>query len=799
MIQLGCQRCKLSCSHQFLHGKGETSPDILVVGDVYDNEFGNLFANKTGEFLRRIVDKIADGKTVFYTNAIRCLPPHGHKVTPTEIEACSMWLRGEIERLQPKRILLLGATATRSLFGKSASMTKMRGKRLFYKNIPTVSTFHPKYVIGAEHNQQTGPIVRQQWQQDMMLAFSDDMEIVDTPKVEIISVDDFVSILRKWQRLIAFDIESSGLDPWALDAEIRCISASDGTDNYVTAIEQKNTRHLKTVCNALCRNQLVAHNAKFDCKYLYVQSGVNVYHALVGDTMLEAYALDERQKLGLKNLTTKHFPQLSGYDNEMLQHGAWGETGFKDIPMDVLMRYNGIDSYVTWKLHELFMQFFEDEGLDPGADYWKSGRSTYVNNVLLDGTEMLLDVEYNGIKMDTKRVDKLQKKVTRDIAEITKRIEVTDPYKKFYRKHERIPNLKSPRDKAELIYTLSGIKCTAFTKSKTKPQPSTDLDTITKIDTPIAKALVELSSRQKVLSTYTGEAAYLWIKSDGLVHSTFGFTKLEFGKDEGVQTGRLSSANPNLQNMPNPKKKSPYNARAYFISRFLDGEILSADYKAIELRIFALITGARFFVNCFKENRDPHAEMAANIFGVNVQDVTPDQREEGKTCNFELLYESSAYGLSQTHGKSEGYWRRMIREWTKVVKEVEAYRSNIKHDVINKGFVESFFGARRHFDLDSCRSVKDRDAMLREAGNHPIQNTASNLTVSAAIRLNREMKNNYRSLIVNLVHDNILIDFDTQESSLPELVKTTMETLDFDWLKIPTPVDITITPSWGGD
>jgi DNA polymerase-1 len=790
-MRLACQRCKLACKNPMLRGSGEHSPDIMIVGDVPDKDSFNVgipFSGKTGQFLRRLVDKLLDdNQTVYYTQAIRCLPPEKHKVTPTEIEACSMWLRGEVEHINPKRLLLLGATATRSLFGKSSSMTKLRGKRLFYKDIPTVSTYHPKYVMGFEHNEQAGPVIRKQWQDDMILAFSDNMEIVESPTVNVVQIDDFISVVRKWSKedcFVAFDIESTGLDPWALDAEVLCISASNGNENYVTEVGRKNSGRLSAICNALARNQLIAHNSKFDMKYLYVHSGVRMTPALVGDTMLMAYAIDERQELGLKALTTKHFPQLSGYDNEMLQHGAWGETGFKNIPTDVLMRYNAIDSYVTWKLHDLFMGMMD------------RAQKEYLHGVLLDGTEMLMDVETNGIHIDLKRVERLEKRVVKDIKGVTDKIAQTVPYKKFIQKNEREPNLRSSRDKAELVYTLSKVKCTKFTKGNA---PSTEKDELAKIDTPIASALVDLSEKQKVLSTYTGDAARLWVKPDGLVHSTFGFTKLEFGKGVGIQTGRLSSADPNLQNAPNPKKGSPYNVRSYFVSRFPDGEILSADYKAIELRIFALITGARFFSDCFKQKRDPHTEMAAKIFGVNVQDVTPEQREEGKVCNFELLYESSAYGLMITHGKTESYWNKMIREWTKVVKEVVTYRQNIKYDVVNKGYVESYFGARRHFDWDSAKTPKARNEILREAGNQPIQNTASNITVSAGILLNRFLRNDYRSLIVNLVHDNILLDFDVAETSLPEAVRHTMEDLDFPWLKIPIPVDISITPSWGGD
>jgi DNA polymerase-1 len=790
---LGCNRCKLTCSKPMLRGSGEHAPDVLIVGDVPDKEgFAQQvpFAGKTGQFLRKLVDRLLDdNQTVFYTHAIRCLPPDHHNVTPTEIEACSMWLRGEIERIQPKRILLLGATATRSLFGKTAKMTKLRGKRLFYKNIPTVSTFHPKYVMGFDHNEQAGPAIRKQWQDDMILAFSDVMEVVETPEIEVVGNQDFCRRVRKWgtECFVTFDIETSGFDPWKADAEVRCISASNGTETIVTEVLQSKNE-LKTICLALSRCQLIAQNAKFDCRYLLVHTGVNLFQSVVGDTMLMAYAIDERQKLSLKNLTTKYFPQYSGYDDEMLKLGAWGEVGFKGIPIDILMKYNAMDSFVTWKLHELFKSMMDRTQLD------------YVSSVLLDGTEMLLDVEMNGMKIDLKRVDKITRKVTSDIQKISEEIKRTEPYRKFQKKFDKDPNLKSPRDKAQLVYTLSGIRCTKFTASKKNPQPSTEKDELAKLNTPIAKAMVEMSERQKILTTYAGDAAYSWVKSDGLIHSSFGFTKLEFGKEEGISTGRLSSADPNLQNAPNPKKGSPYNVRGYFVSRFPDGEILSADYKAFELRIFALITGAKFFVRCFKENRDPHSEMASKIFSVDIRDVSPEQRETGKTCNFELLYESSAYGLMHTHGGTQAYWERMIREWTKVVPEVLEYRSNIKHDIVNKGYVESLIGARRHFDWSPNLSPKEKGSILREAGNHPIQNTASGLNVNSAIRLNKQFKRDgVTSLIVNLVHDNILIDYDPTEENIPEIVRDTMEHPPFSWLKIPTPVDITITPSWGGD
>lgn len=789
-MELICTCCSLhkSCNHQ-VHGDGSSSCDVLIVGEAPGEEEDSRalpFVGKTGKFLRTLIDAAnTHDLRVRYTNTVRCRPPNNRKPTKKELTACNFHLRAEIKRTKPKVVFLLGGTATQAVLGET-SIKRIRGRKIIRDGQIYFATWHPSYV--QNYSRGIGS-AEKEFQEDILKALSPDITKNSDVEVEIVSVMDACKILSSTYEgtKIAFDIEATTIDPYLKQAKILCVSLSflsfGKQKTYCIDLQGFSLKdkaqgfgvygviHLFQILSGF---DLIAQNAKYDCGYVQVLTGVNLSDSLYADTMLMQYALDEREPKGLKQMVSKYLPQYSGYESAVQEYSA-NDEGFENVPIKTLMQYCGMDSFCTYKLHEMLLPLLSD-------------REDYYFDILRDGTKMLCQMEQNGCAIDLEAVQRVEVKLHSDI-ELRKSQILSNPAVK---KFGEIKSWRSPKFLEQVIFTNQKLTPTIFTPTgRTK----LDIDTLEALHDPLADKFVDLSKLQKLESTYTGDVVRNdWIRPDGLLHSTFGFE---------ADTGRLSSRGPNIQNIPNPKRSEygkKYNIRSYFHSRFDGGRLISADYKAIELRVFAVLSNCKFFKEIFARNGDPHKEVAARINGCSLERVSDEQREDAKTANFGALYDESAKGLSERHGKTQTYWKDFLKDYHKAVPELKQYRKVVVHGLKMNGYVESPLGARRHFDYNSSLSYGLLSAMEREACNHPIQNAASNLTVLSAIKIEKLLRQ-HQSKLINLIHDCTLIDWSPSihDLLLPRMIKRIMESIDLDWLTIPTPVDITITPNWGGE
>ena len=394
-------------------------------------------------------------------------------------------------------------------------------------------------------------------------------------------------------------------------------------------------------------------------------------------------------------------------------------------------------------------------------------------NIELPLLYVLYDMESAGFKINSKELLELSDKYTKELSELENSIQELAG-EQF--------NVKSPKQLASILFDKLGLKAKFFHKKN-----STNIDVLNELasEHPIVPLIIRYRKIQKLHSTYIEPYIELVKNSGDIIHTVFNQTL--------TATGRLSSSEPNLQNIPVRDDEGKL-LRKLFISRFDGGNIISADYNQIELRLLAHYSGDEKLVNAYKENKDIHTLTASQVFGVPESEVTPIQRRSAKAVNFGIIYGISDFGLSQNANLSRKEAKLYIEKYFATYPSVKEYMdSNVKFAREN-GYIKTIMGRIRRIPEINSNVYQTRQFGERVAMNMPLQGSASDIIKMAMIKVEEALKN-LKSKLILQIHDELIVDtYPGEESTVKQILKDCMENVVT--LKVPLPVDINMGKTW---
>ena len=348
-------------------------------------------------------------------------------------------------------------------------------------------------------------------------------------------------------------------------------------------------------------------------------------------------------------------------------------------------------------------------------------------------------------------------------------------------------NISSPKQVGDVLFDK--LKLDPKAKKTSRGSYPTDEATLTALENknPVIGEILEFRAVKKLLSTYIEPFTGYISRKDGRVHTTF--------NQALTATGRLSSSNPNLQNIPIRTERGK-EIRKAFVPKDNDGFILSADYSQIELRIMAHLSGDEHLTEAFRSGVDVHRATAAKIFGISYDEVTGDQRRIAKTANFGIMYGISSFGLAQRLGISRTDAKKIIDDYFEAFPSVRSYIGDTVESARKNGYVETIFGRRRYLPDINAKNAAARSLAERNAVNAPIQGTSADIIKLAMINVDRRMEEaGLRSRMVLQIHDELLFDACADEvEQLSAIVKEEMEHVTE--LSVPLTVECNYGKNW---
>lgn len=547
--------------------------------------------------------------------------------------------------------------------------------------------------------------------------------------------------------IIALDTETTSLDP--MKAELVGISLCfDEQKAYYVSIGHKmsNTIAEKKVISELSKvvkdKTIVCHHLKYD--YLVLHQNGFEFPEKYFDTMLASYVLEPGVQHSLSACALREFSHNMKPISELIGKGKKQIT-FDMVPVEEAVQYSAEDAYVTFKLYKPLKRRLEEKDL----------RELY-DNIELPLVFVLATMEEKGVYIDKKILREISRNNQKHLGKLTKEIYKIVGYE-F--------NLNSSQQLAKALFEDMGIPPV----KKTKTGYSTDSSVLEKLsqEHEVAKLLLEYRQITKLESTYVQALPKLVNERTGRLHSSFNQTV--------TSTGRLSSANPNLQNIP-IRREMGKEIRKAFGTPDKDYLILSADYSQIELRLLALFSGDPNMLKAFRNGADIHAQTAHIIFNVPAEEVTSDQRRYAKIINFGLLYGMGAYRLSNELDTSRKEAEDFIQNYFSKFPTIKEYLANSVKQAKQKGYAETMFGRRLYLpELKSSNKMRVQEAE-RVATNMPIQGSAADIIKLAMISIHDRFRKMDGIDMLIQVHDELV--FEVNKDKLEEaknIITTEME------------------------
>ena len=512
---------------------------------------------------------------------------------------------------------------------------------------------------------------------------------------------------------------------------------------------------------------LVAHNGKYDRTVLH-RYGIG-FASTPRDTMLEHYCLDAAARHGLKELSE----QLLGYRMIRFEDVAGEPERGKPEPtlagkdLKLVCDYAAEDADLTLRL---------DDVLRPQVPVAPAPLPNALSDVEEPLVKILIDMEREGVKIDVEALKLYGRELDREILSLTQQIlSYADPG--F--------NPDSPKQLGALLFGKLGL---SGGKKTSSGQFSTDEKTLSKLagEHPIIPLILEYRACTKLKSTYVDKLPTL-IDENGRVHTTYA--------QAFTETGRLSSSDPNLQNIPIRTERGKLIRKA-FVARDEKHVLISADYSQIELRLMAAMSGDEAMLAAFRNGEDIHRDTASRVYDVMPAFVTPEQRAKCKMVNFGIIYGISAFGLSQRLKVPRKEASDLIETYFKLYPKVKVYMEAAIAKAREKGYAETVLGRRRTLRDINSRNATARQAAERDAINTPIQGSAADLIKVAMVKVDKALKaENLRAKMVLQIHDELVFDVPLGEAEkVKEIVTREMTTaLDFG---VPLEVGIGIGDNW---
>ncbi len=471
----------------------------------------------------------------------------------------------------------------------------------------------------------------------------------------------------------------------------------------------------------------LGQNIKYDL-HVFANHGIAV-QGYVHDTLLQSYVLESHQRHDMESLGTRHLGATGMLSFEDVAGKGASQIGFDQVAIDVATKYSAEDSDVTLQLHHaLHPQIAGDANLN----------RVYAD-IEMPTTRVLLTMERNGVLIDGPLLDKQSGELGQKMLELE------------HKAHELAGqpfNLGSPKQLGEIFFDKMKLP---VVKKTPGGAPSTDEEVLTKLaeDFPLPKAILEYRSVSKLKSTYTDKLPKMVNARTGRVHTNYG--------QAIAVTGRLSSNDPNLQNIP-VRTAEGRRIREAFIAP-PGSSIVSADYSQIELRIMAHLSGDPGLLDAFAKGEDVHRATAAEVFSVPREEVTSEQRRYAKVINFGLIYGMSAFGLAGNLGIERSAAASYIDKYFARYPGVKAYMDRTRNDAHERGYVETVFGRRLWLpDIKSGNQMR-RQGAERAAINAPMQGTAADLIKLAMIAVQSWIETEkLTTKLVMQVHDELVLE-----------------------------------------
>lgn len=591
-----------------------------------------------------------------------------------------------------------------------------------------------------------------------------DYHLIDTPEL----IKKLISYLEI-QDEFCFDTETTSVD--AREAELVGISFSyvPGEAYYIPIPEDhEKAMEIAGFFKPVLENESIGkigQNIKYDIMVLR-NYGIEVKGKLF-DTMLAHYLFEPDTRHNMDILAENYLNYTPVSIQSLIGKKGTKQGSMREAEVEKVVQYAGEDADITLQLKHKFEKLVEERGIEK-----------LLFDLEIPLVNVLADMEYEGIKVDEATL----KKLSTELAVSSEAIE-----KEIYEIAGVKFNIASPKQLGAVLFEKL-ILVDKPKKTKTG-QYATGEEILAGLanEHPIADKILDFRELKKLKSTYVDALPSLISKKDGRIHTSY--------NQAVTATGRLSSTNPNLQNIPIRTEKGR-EIRKAFVPRNKDFILMAADYSQIELRIMASFARDESMIEAFKNGRDIHAATASKIFKVSLADVDDDMRRKAKTANFGIIYGISAFGLSQRLGISRREASDIIDAYFTEFSAVKTYMDKVINDAREKEYVETILGRKRYLRDINSKNATMRGFSERNAINAPIQGSAADMIKAAMINIHAWMKKeDLHSKMILQVHDELVFDVHHSEKGLmekkiPEFMKTAIE------LDVPMEVGLGFGQNW---
>ncbi len=567
--------------------------------------------------------------------------------------------------------------------------------------------------------------------------------------------------------VVSIDLETTSPDPMCADPVGVSFSWRSGEAWYVplngSIVPETVIEKLRPVLENPAVPKM-GQNIKYDMLVLG-RCGVKL-GGVSFDTMLAAYLLNPAQTAyGLKDLALEYLDMRLTPIAELIGKGK-KQISMRDVPLKTVCDYACADADITLRLCNLMRPRLEDEGM------WK-----LFCEVEMPLSGVLAEMEAVGVRIDTALLERLSGEMGTQLAGLEKSI---------YELAGGAFNINSPAQLGRVLFERLGLPVSR----KIKTGYSTDYEALLKLSAshPLPSKLLEYRQLNKLKTTYVDSLPRMVNPRTGRIHTSF--------NQAGTATGRLSSSDPNLQNIP-VRTEIGRRIREAFIPGSEGMALLSADYSQIDLRILAHLSGDRELAEAFRRDEDIHSQTAAALFGVEPGRVTLEMRRQAKTVNFGIAYGMGAYGLARELGIEPPEAQRIIERYFEHYRGLHAYIEKSLAEATERGYVSTMLNRRRAVPELRSRSQSTRELGRRIAINAPIQGSSADLLKVAMLDIAKELsRGKWHAAMLIQIHDELLFEVERdQADALGEMVKSKMEGV---WkLDVPIKAHVKTGKNWG--
>lgn len=571
------------------------------------------------------------------------------------------------------------------------------------------------------------------------------------------------------QKEVCFDTETTSLNE--LEAELvgMAFSWEKHKGYYVLFPESKElTQEILEIFRPFFENSSITkigQNLKYDIKVL-AKYNIQVLGNLF-DTMIAHYLLnpDAKHNMDILSENYLHYSPIS--IETLIGKKGKGQLSMRQVPPQEQKEYAVEDTDVTLQLKNIFEQQLQ-----------KYNAEKLFSQIESPLVQVLADMELEGIRIDVPFLKSLSDDIEKDIFSLQQAV---------YEQAGETFNLSSPKQLGDILFEK--LKLISKPKKTKTGQYATSEEILSELAPKhkIVANVLEYRQLQKLQSTYIDALPKEVNSTTGRVHTTY--------MQAVTATGRLSSNNPNLQNIPIRTERGQQIRKA-FVPRNEDYTLLSADYSQIELRVIAALSGEKNMIEAFLQNQDIHRSTAAKVFNVDIQSVTREQRSHAKTVNFGIIYGVSAFGLSNQTELSRSESKELIDTYYQTYPQLKVFIDKQIHFARENGYVETILGRRRYLPDINSRNQVVRGAAERNAVNAPIQGSAADIIKIAMINIYNLLKDNkLKTKMLLQVHDELIFDVPKNELDFVKpLIKKTME--EAYQFAVPLVVDLGVGKNW---